>query len=216
MLIVALTASSPIQRGCERQRACRFTAKIWLRRLRTLLPAPAIAMLIGCGSLQPCDQRDLESKYGLFCGLRGVRAQPQRDEQQGFLAGNVSSESAASPIVILAYRSRAHGVEIASAAVLSHPGEYELAVPAGVYRLAAFEDGNGDFRYDPTRERAALYHDGGSVPVKPGERVDRLYIKLRNERPQRLELELSLPAGFAQVCCSTPADHGIRLMGTLQ
>ena len=152
----------------------------------------AIALLAGCASLAPCDHRDLRDAHGLACVLVGYRDPTERDDT-GFLLGTVSAEQTEAPIVVFVYRNRAGGVQVIGSSVLPHPGPYAFAVPAGAYHVAAFEDGDGDLRYDPTRERAALYHDGGTVVVMPGQQVDRLYLTLRGDQPQRIDFEFSLP-----------------------
>src|SRR5262245_12059590 len=176
----------------------------------------AIALLGGCGALEPCGYRDLQGRYGLLCAVRGVSPSDQSPrDQQGFLVGNVAAETADAPIVVFAYRTRPNGVEVTQAAMLSGSGAYRLAVPAGSYHIAAFEDHDGDLRYDPTRERAALYHDGGRVLVRSGERVDRLNLQLRSDRPQRFEFDFTLPRSFDEACCDLPVDPH-RPVGTRQ
>lgn len=161
-----------------------------IRLARTALAG--FALLAGCGSLQPCDHRDLHAKHGLVCVLVGLRDQPERDDR-GCLLGTVAAEPTDAPVVVFVYQHHADGVQVIESSILPHPGQYSFAVPAGAYRVAAFEDGNRDLRYDPAHERAALYHDGRTVLVMPGQRVDRLYLTLRRDQPQRIEFEFTLP-----------------------
>jgi len=102
-------------------------------------------------------------------------------------------EATDAPIMVLVYRQQADGVHVIGSSVLHSPGQYAVAVPAGVYRVAAFQDGNGDRRYDAGHEPAAFYHGGQTVAVMPRQRVDRVYLTLRRDQPQPIELELALP-----------------------
>ena len=122
-----------------------------------------------------------------------MRHPPQAD-QPAVLLGTVKAEAAEGPFVVFVYRRRGHTIEVVDASILSHPGPYAFTVPAGSYRLAAFADTDGDLRYDPARDRAALYHDGGSVMVTPGQTVDRLYLKVPAQGRQRIDFEFTLPA----------------------
>jgi hypothetical protein len=109
------------------------------------------------------------------------------------------------PIVVFAYRRRGRTVDVADATTLSQPGPYRIAVPAGIYGVAAFEDADEDLRYDPAHERAALYHDGGTVAVRSGESVDRLYLRLRDDRPQSLGFDFVLLESSVHGCRDVPA-----------
>lgn len=137
----------------------------------------ALIGLYGCGSLQPCDHSDLRDRYGFTCALRGMQKPVPRDDR-GCMVGTVAAADQ-EPIVVVAYRQRQDGVEVVASSFLVRPGPYSLAVPPGAYRLAAFQDGDGDRSYDPAHEDATVYHDGGAVVVMPRTRVDRLYLKLR-------------------------------------
>ena len=51
----------------------------------------------------------------------------------------------------------------------------------------------GSSQHVPRRDRAALYHGGSPVELMRGQTVDRLYLKFRDDRPRRIESELTLP-----------------------
>src|SRR5262245_62004329 len=158
-----------------------------------VVSAAMLALQAGCSSMTPCDHTDLRGKYGLTCALVGMRDEPApaRDVEEGCLQGTVKADSNDAPIVVFLYRERADGVQVIESSMLPRPGQYSFAVPPGTYRVGAFEDDNGDLRYDPTRERAALYHGGQTVAVMPGRRVDRLYLEL--SQPQRIDFDITLP-----------------------
>jgi hypothetical protein len=151
----------------------------------------AFALFAGCSAVRPCDHRDLQDQYGMKCVLVGYRA-PAKDPEPGCLVGTVTADSSRAPIVVFAYRNGGDGVRVIESSVLPHSGQYSFAVPPGAYRLAAFEDRDRDLRYDPARERAVQYHDGRTIAVMPGQRVDRLYLTLRPDRSQPLQFEVSL------------------------
>lgn len=150
-----------------------------LALIRWLIVACAVLACAGCATLEPCERSQLREPDGIVCGLRGVRPPAPRD-QRSCLVGSVAGEIDG-PIVVVAYRTRPTGVDVVAASVLEQPGPYTLSVPAGTYRLAAFQDDDGDRRYDPHAERAALYHDGGPVVVMPRTKLDRLYLTVRDE-----------------------------------
>jgi hypothetical protein len=170
----------------------------------------ALGFIAGCSSLEPCNPRDLENRYGLLCGVRGVDAQNQTKRvNDGLLVGSVSTPAVNGPIVIFAYRRRGTAVEVVQTTTLSHAGPYQIAVPPGIYRIAAFEDVDENLRYDPARERAALYHDGGPVAVRSGESIDRLYLHFRDDRPERLDFAFALPEASMHACCEPPAGSPV-------
>jgi hypothetical protein len=167
----------------------------------------AFALLAGCSSLQPCDHRDLHERHALACMLVGMREEPERDDR-GCLLGSVVAEATDASIVVFVYKPDDDGVHVIGSSVLHRPGQYAFAVPPGAYRVAAFEDGDGDLEYDSTQERAVRYHGGETVVVMPGQRIDRLYLKLRDAQAERLEFAVSVPHGGraaseADAACST-------------
>jgi hypothetical protein len=165
-----------------------------------------VALIGGCSSLQPCGDGDLRDPSALACVVRGLEARPPAD-QSGCLIGNVAAAVEES-IVIVAYRQRHDAVEVVASSTLTRPGPYSLAVPPGTYRLAAFHDADGDRRYDPVKEAATVYHDGGAVVVMPRKRVDRLFLTLHNDAAadgdvrslQRLTLQ---PTDQSTAACAT-------------
>ena len=138
-----------------------------------------VALIGGCTSMQPCGDGDLRDPSALACVVRGLQTRPPVD-QSGCLVGNVTA-AVEEQIVIVAYRQQQDVVEVVASSVLTRPGPYSLSVPPGTYRLAAFHDADGDRRYDPVKEAATLYHDGGAVVVMPRKRVDRLYLTLHDD-----------------------------------
>jgi pimeloyl-ACP methyl ester carboxylesterase len=72
--------------------------------------------------------------------------------------------------------------------VLTRPGPYFFAVPAGRYRLAVFADRNGDLAYQPGSEPAAFYDAGAPLELATAERRDGLDLALDTERLDPIDL----------------------------
>jgi hypothetical protein len=154
----------------------------------------SFAVLLASALLGACGHHGLEGKYG-FLGVFDERPPSPQRTGGGFLVGMVSAEPPTeSRIVVFVYRSTpAEAPEIIDWAVLEQPGPYLFGVPAGTYHVAAFEDRDRNFHYNPGRDRAALYHDGGPIVLMPGRTVDRLDLKLRGDEPPRIEFDVTMP-----------------------
>jgi len=160
--------------------------------LATVTVSIALVLVAGCALSAPCDLHN--KRYGFLCAFEAQRELPDRHER-GLLTGSVQVEPPpAAPIVVFVYKTREGRAEVVESSILQPQGPYSFAftVPAGVYHLAAFEDEARDFRYDPSHDRAALYHDGGPIVLMPRQTVDRIYLRLRNDRPQRINLDFTL------------------------
>jgi pimeloyl-ACP methyl ester carboxylesterase len=72
--------------------------------------------------------------------------------------------------------------------VLPRPGPYFFAVPAGSYRVAVFEDRNGDLTYQPGSEPAALYDSGSAITLATADRLEGIDLALDTERLAPAEL----------------------------
>ena len=161
--------------------------------LATATVSTALVLVTGCAPSVPCDLHD--KLYGFLCAFEAQRELPERREH-GLLTGSVQVEPPpAAPIVVFVYQTREGQAEVVASYILQLHGPYSFAftVPAGLYRLAAFEDEARDFRYDPSHDRAALYHDGGPIVLMPRQTVDRIDLRLRNDRPQRIDFAFTLP-----------------------
>src|SRR5580765_5851451 len=137
--------------------------------LATATVSIALVLVAGCALSVPCDLHD--KRYGYLCAFEAQRKLPDRHER-GLLTGSVQVEPPpAAPIVVFVYQTREGLAEVVDSYILQPHGPYSFAftVPAGVYRLAAFEDAARDFRYDPSNDRAALYHDGGPIVLMPSQ-----------------------------------------------
>lgn len=172
--------------------------------LATATVSIALVLVTGCALSVPCDLHD--KHYGFLCAFEAQRKLPERREH-GLLTGSVQVEPPpAAPIVVFVYQTREGQAEVVDSYILQLHGPYSFAftVPAGVYRLAAFEDEARDFRYDPSHDRAALYHDDGPIVLMPRHTVDRIHLRLRNDRPQRIDFDVTLTEPRRGPCCQSP------------
>ena len=80
--------------------------------------------------------------------------------------------------------------------VLAGPGAFYFSPLPGHYRIAAFEDRNRDFVYQPTEEPAAWYGAPDPFDTSAGQRVGKLDLRLPAalERPLGIAIALS-PTG---------------------
>ena len=126
--------------------------KVRMRRVLRSASCLAACALGGCGFLTL--KKDIEaSKHQL---------------EPAAVQGDVAIRGASSgPIVVVVYSvaaGRTNGL------VLPRPGPFFFALPAGTYRIAAYEDRNHDLAYQPGTEPAAVLGDPGELVLRPGER----------------------------------------------
>lgn len=91
------------------------------------------------------------------CALVKLREDVQVSKDSCLIFGEIIGQAPLqNPFVVVAYSRRGDRIVVGDYALLSEPGPYELLVREGRYRLFAFEDANGNLRYDPG-ERAGHY-----------------------------------------------------------
>src|SRR5262245_47242025 len=89
------------------------------------------------------------------CVFHHLKQNLRHFENYGILRGAVSVEEPTdAPLVVLVYSDDLGSARVVDDFVLTQPGSFYFALPAGTYRLAAFEDRRGTFTYDPERDRA--------------------------------------------------------------
>jgi pimeloyl-ACP methyl ester carboxylesterase len=91
--------------------------------------------------------------------------------------------------------------------VLPRPGPYFFAVPAGSYRLAVFEDRNGDLTYQPESEPALLYDSGSEIALADGERRDGLDLAIDVSRPRAIDMVIGSLATSTRGVAQLPDLH---------
>lgn len=99
-------------------------------------------------------------------------------ERYGYLRGAVTPPAGAAPAALVVFaRSETAGDEAADWVVLSRPGSYFLVVPAGVYRVGAFEDRDGSLSHD-AGEPVTWARGGEPIDVRPGATIAGLNLPL--------------------------------------
>jgi hypothetical protein len=113
-------------------------------------------------------------------------------EAYAVLRGVVRREHASDrPIVVLVYQGEGGHEQLVDDFVLAGPGPYFFMVRAGTYRLAAFEDLNQNFAYNPEVDPAALLHAGAPVTVPAGATVEGLDIGIPDAGRERIPVAFS-------------------------
>ena len=90
------------------------------------------------------------------------------------------------PILVVIYSGEKDHEELVDYFVLAGPGPYFFFVPAGTYRLAAFEDVNRDFAYTPGVEPSALLRRGQPITAESGATVEGLDIEILGAGRERV------------------------------
>lgn len=102
------------------------------------------------------------------CGLRTLKRDLDVSRRQGSLEGTAEIRGGASdPVVVVV--ERANTGRVADLFLLARPGPFFFTLPAGRYRLAAFDDRNRDLTYQPASEPAALFGPSGELVLEEGE-----------------------------------------------
>ena len=108
------------------------------------------------------------------------------------LRGTVSTERPTDlPILVIIYTGDLGKEQLVDYFVLAGPGPFFFFVPAGTYRLAAFEDVNRDFTYEPGVDPSALLRGGQPITVEGDSTVEGLDITIREAGHQRIPFAFS-------------------------
>ena len=95
------------------------------------------------------------------------------------------------PIIVIIYSGENGHEQLADYFVLAGPGPYFFFVPAGTYRLAAFEDVNRDFAYKSGVDPSAVLRGGAPVTAEGGATVEGLDIEIREAGRDRIPFAFS-------------------------
>lgn len=120
---------------------------------------------------------------------------------QGHVSQTVDHEKA---LVVVLQSASAQTIDFT---VLPRPGPYFFAVPAGRYRLAAFEDRNGDLIHQPDREPAVLYGAGAELTLAVGDRREGLDIAIETDRVSPIDLVIGDLAARSGGVAELPDFH---------
>jgi pimeloyl-ACP methyl ester carboxylesterase len=95
------------------------------------------------------------------------------------------------PVIVLIYSGETGHEQLVDYFVLAGPGAYFFFVPAGIYRLAAFEDVNRDFTYKAGVDPSALLRGGEPITVEGGATLEDLDIEIREAGRDRIPFAFS-------------------------
>ena len=129
--------------------------------------------------------------FNLWCAFRALRNDIERSKQFTMITGSVQAEMRADATIVVVLLRSDSGAVIDSFA-LEWPSKFFFIVPAGDYFVAAFVDGNRDFRYDPSHERGVWYGSPDGIRIAKGERVDGIDISI--DAPHAAVLDRALVA----------------------
>ncbi|MDH5426782.1 MAG: alpha/beta hydrolase [Nitrospirota bacterium] len=121
------------------------------------------------------------------------------------------------PIIVLAYQLFESDKKLVTYSVQHRPGTFTFIRSPGRYLIAAFEDANEDWAYQPT-EYAGYVGNGSIITVKPGE--DIVHLDLTLKHPEEVTLaeapDLASPAIKAQLDFSKIQAGEIVAIGDLR
>jgi pimeloyl-ACP methyl ester carboxylesterase len=117
------------------------------------------------------------------CGLRTLKRNIQQAGQQAVIEGRAGIRGEGhAPIIVVVHTVPAG--EVVDYFLLARPGPFLFVLPAGTYKLAAFEDRNRDLTYEPDTESAVVFAD--DLALQPGERRSDLDLSIDPNRGMRL------------------------------
>ena len=126
------------------------------------------------------------------CMFRGVRRDIEMVGRLGSVRGTVVLDGVGrGDILVVVYAPGAS--EAADVFTLAAPGKYLFVLPPGTYRIAAFEDVNGDRKFQPDAERAGRYGNPTDIHLGAGENMSGVDIHLGPDIPARVEIPPRLP-----------------------
>jgi pimeloyl-ACP methyl ester carboxylesterase len=126
------------------------------------------------------------------CMFADLRQNLAQIDQYSVLRGTVRADHATDlPIIVVIYSGEKGREQLVDYFVQAGPGPYFFFVPAGDYRLAAFEDVNRDFAYTPGVEPSALLRSGQEIAAQSGATVEGLDIEIRGAGRERVPFVFS-------------------------
>lgn len=126
------------------------------------------------------------------CMFRQLERNLAEKRGHAVLRGAVHTEQPTDvPIVVLIYTGEDGSEQLVDYFVLAGPGPYFFVVPAGTYRLAAFEDLNRDFTYEPDVDASALLRAGEPITATGGATLHGLDIEIRDASSEHIPFAFS-------------------------
>ncbi len=126
------------------------------------------------------------------CKLLELRSNLETLGEMGLIGGHVSHDDAqGAPVIVVLVTG--DGSQVIDEFVLAGPGAFFFTPLPGHYRVAAFEDRNRDFRYEPADEPAAWYGAPTAIDTTASRRTGHVDLRLPAvaERPLGIAIALS-------------------------
>ena len=121
-------------------------------------------------------------------------AEPAAHRELRRLRGTVSvEEPTGAPLVVLIYTGDADTAHVIDDFVLTQPGAFFFMLPAGTYRLAAFEDHSRTFAYDPAHDPAVRFAVGEPLTLAEGQVIDQIALVLHAGSTEQLGFAYTVP-----------------------
>jgi pimeloyl-ACP methyl ester carboxylesterase len=136
------------------------------------------------------------------CKLLELRRNVETLDQMGLIGGKVAVVDPRG-VPVIAVLVEGGGDDVVDEYVLAGPGAFFFSPLPGVYRVAAFEDRNRDFRYEPADEPAAWWGAPDSIELGRAGRVGDVDV--------RLPAEPGAPLGIA-IALSPTARRGSKVL----
>jgi len=131
------------------------------------------------------------------CGFLTLREDIEQAGTEASLEGFASARGTTSPIVVVVQAMP--GENLVDFFLLPRPGPFFFTLPAGTYRLAAFEDRNRDLAHQPAEEPAVVFGDPAGLVLGAGERRDGIALALDPNHYETAPLLAAAPSGVREV-----------------
>jgi len=101
------------------------------------------------------------------CSLVQIDEESDQIDQMGIIEGVVNIEGPSeNSVYVVLFEQKAHSLELANRYTLQDEGRYVFNVSPGIYKLAAYQDENGDGRYQRNERAAILGGDDADSAVE--------------------------------------------------
>jgi pimeloyl-ACP methyl ester carboxylesterase len=138
------------------------------------------------------------------CGFRTLKKDLVRTSELAAVEGHAEIlGTSGGPIVVVAYN--VSDEQVADLFLLPRSGSFFFALPAGTYRIAAFEDRNRDLSYEPAEEPAVLFGPPPELLLQPGERRTGIELTIDPNSNARLPFAVSAASSEPRTVAQFPA-----------
>lgn len=148
------------------------------------------------------------------CQLIGLGERLKPLSELGTISGRVTSDAQRpKTIAVFAYTREDGHPRIVRYKILPRSGEYSFVLPMGTYYLAAFEDRNGDFVYEPG-EVAGILRKPEKIILKANETYPGSDIRISHKKPDHLYFSVNLSLNEKKAS-ATPLSSRVARVASL-